>query len=146
MPGPRRRDDLRRSILLYGASIAVGAYLLHWLEYRTLVRMGSTPLYVGAVALVFVVLGIWIGNRTAQPVARGEFEPNERAVETLGISPREREVLELLAHGHSNRELARALHVSTNTVKSHLSSLYEKLDVSRRTQAVARARSLNLIP
>jgi DNA-binding CsgD family transcriptional regulator len=136
---------MTKPILLYGAAVAAGALLLRWLEYRTLVRMGSTPPYVAAVALIFVVLGIWIGNRTARPIALESFEPNERALEELGITPRELEVLELLARGQANREIARALYVSPNTVKTHLSSLYGKLDVSRRTQAVDRARSLRLI-
>lgn len=137
---------MKRSVLLFGLAIAAGAFLLQWLEYRYLVRVASTPLYVAAVALLFIVLGVWIGRHTARPEPREEFRTNERALDTLGISPREYEVLELLARGHSNREIARALFVSTNTVKTHLSSLYGKLEVSRRTQAVQRARSLSLIP
>lgn len=108
--------------------------------------MASTPVYVAVVALVFITLGIWIGTRLARPEAPEEFERNEEAMEYLGISPREHEVLELLARGHSNREIAKALFVSSNTVKTHLSRLYGKLDVSRRTQAVRKARSLRLIP
>lgn len=137
---------MKKSIVWYGLAIAGGAFLLQWLEYQYWVRVVSTPLYVAAIALVFIVLGIWIGHLTARPAPRVEFETNERALDTLGISPREHEVLELLARGHSNREIARTLYVSPNTVKTHLSSLYGKLDVSRRTQAVQKARSLSLIP
>ena len=74
------------------------------------------------------------------------FEKNARALGYLGISEREYEVLELLAAGHSNREMAERLYVSPNTIKTHLAHLYEKLEVSRRTQAVRKARSLRLIP
>lgn len=137
---------MKKSIVWYGLAIAGGAFLLQWLEYQYWVRVVSTPLYVAAIALVFIVLGIWIGHLTAPSAPREEFETNERALDTLGISPREHEVLELLARGHSNREIARALYVSPNTVKTHLSSLYGKLEVSRRTQAVQKARSLSLIP
>lgn len=137
---------MKKSILLYGLAVAVGAALLQWLEYRYLVRMASTPTYVAVVALVFIVLGVWIGSRLAGPEAPEEFERNDEAMNYLGISPREHEVLELLARGHSNREIAKALFVSSNTVKTHLSRLYGKLEVSRRTQAVRKARSLRLIP
>lgn len=137
---------MRKSIVVYGVAVAGGALLLQWLEYRTLVRMGSTPLYVTAVALVFIVLGIWIGYRLARPEPVEGFEKNEQALGYLGITPREYEVLELLARGHSNREIAKTLFVSPNTVKTHLASVYEKLEVSRRTQAVQKARTLNLIP
>lgn len=136
---------MTRTILLYGLAVALGAALLRWIEYRYLVRTMSTPLYVAAVASVFVVLGIWIGTRLGRRGPSGEFEVNAEAMDYLGISPREHEVLELLAHGHTNREIARALYVSPNTVKSHLSNLYRKLEVSRRTQAVRKARTLRLI-
>lgn len=137
---------MKRSILLYGLAVALGAALLQWLEYRYLVRMASTPAYVAAVALVFIVLGVWIGTRLARPEAPEQFERNEEAMRYLGVTPREHQVLELLARGHSNREIAKALFVSSNTVKTHVSRLYGKLDVSRRTQAVRKARSLRLIP
>lgn len=138
---------MKTSILLYGLAVAGGAFVLQWLEYRTLVRSGSAPLYVSAVALVFIVVGIWIGHRTAPPpAAREAFEPNDQALDYLGISARELEVLELLAEGHSNKQIAKALSVSPNTVKTHLANLYQKLEVSRRTQAVQKARSLRLIP
>lgn len=136
----------RAPILIYGLAIAAGAFLLQWVEYRTLIRMGSAPAYGVAVALVFVALGIWIGRRVAKPTAHREFEINERALDSMGITSREVEVLGLLALGHSNREIASALILSTNTVKSHLASLYRKLEVSRRTQAVRKARTLRLIP
>lgn len=138
---------MKKSILLYGLAVAGGAFVLQWLEYRTMVRRGSTPLYVGAVALIFIVLGVWIGRRVYRPPAGGDtFEPNRRALDYLGISARELEVLDFLARGHSNKEIAKALFVSPNTVKTHLAHLYQKLEVSRRTQAVQKARALHLIP
>lgn len=137
---------MKRSILLYGLAVALGATLLQWLEYRYLVRMTSTPVYVGAISLFFIVLGIWTGYRLARPEPSEEFERNEDAMSYLGISGREHEVLELLARGHTNREIAEALFVSPNTIKTHLSNVYDKLGVSRRTQAVQKARSLRLIP
>lgn len=137
---------MRRSVLAYGLAVAGGALVLQWIEYQHTVRLFSTPMFVVLVALLFTVLGIWVGYRlTARPRAQA-FERNESALTYLGISAREYEVLELLARGHSNREIARVLFVSPNTVKSHVGRLYEKLEVSRRTQAVDKARSLRMIP
>lgn len=136
---------MKRTILLYSVAVAAGTFLLKWLEYRYAVRVFSTEIYVVGIALLFAGLGVWVGLRIAAPVIR-PFSQNDRAIEYLGISKREYEVLQLLAEGHSNREIAERLLVSANTVKSHLARLYEKLEVSRRTQAVQRARAISLIP
>ena len=106
----------------------------------------STEIYVAIIALLFTALGALVGHRLTATTARGIFERNVQAIDYLGISKRECEVLELLALGHSNREIAEALFVSPNTVKSHLGRLYEKLEVSRRTQAIQKARTLRIIP
>ena len=139
---------MKKSIFFYSLALAGIAFLLEWLEYRYLVRMLPTQAYIAAVALVFTALGVWVGNRLsgrgADPAEA--FEKNVQALEHLGISGREYEVLELLAAGNSNKEIAAKLFVSPNTVKTHLSSLYGKLEVSRRTQAVQRARELRMIP
>ena len=137
---------MKRQILAYGVAIALGATLLEWLEFRYLVRRMSAPLYVSAISVLFVALGLWMGHKLARPAPPTSFQRNEEAMKYLGITPREYEVLELVARGDSNRAIAKALFVSPNTVKTHLSSLYGKLEVSRRTQAVRKARSLRLIP
>lgn len=137
---------MTRTLLYYGLAIAGAAVLLQWLGYRVTVHAVSTELYIVVIAAGFTGLGIWAGYRlTAAPRAEA-FEPNSRAVASLGISGRELEVLELLAEGHSNREIADRLHVSPHTVKTHLGHLYGKLDVSRRTQAVQKARELRILP
>lgn len=137
---------MKRTILLYSLAIAVAAVILQWLEYRYAVRAFSTEIYIVTIAAGFTGLGIWAGYRlTARPPAEA-FEKNTRAIESLGISGRELEVLELLAEGHSNKEMADRLHVSPHTIKTHLGHLYGKLEVSRRTQAIQKARSLRIIP
>jgi DNA-binding NarL/FixJ family response regulator len=137
---------MKRSLLLYGLAIAVGAFLLQWLEYLFVVRSLSVDIYVFIVAIAFVGLGGWVGYRLAAQKSAGMFVRNEQALEYLGISAREYEVLTLLAKGGSNREIAERLFVSENTVKSHLKRLYQKLEVSRRTQAIQKAQALRLIP
>jgi len=139
-------SGMTRSVLTYAGAIALGAFLLQWLEYQYTVRLFSTSIYIVIIGVLFAALGVWSGLRLASREAPEPFRPNEKAMDYLGISPREREVLELLALGHSNREIATTLYVSPNTVKSHLARLYEKLEVSRRTQAVQKARSMQMIP
>ncbi|MDX1516626.1 MAG: response regulator transcription factor [Woeseiaceae bacterium] len=136
---------MKRSLLLYAIALAAGAFLLEWLDYRTAVRTLRTELYVGLVALGFTGLGIWLGvalNRRREKPLR---ERNRAAAAALGITEREYHVLELLARGCSNKELARRLGISPNTVKTHVARLYEKLEVDRRVQAVDVARRLGLI-
>jgi DNA-binding CsgD family transcriptional regulator len=135
-----------RIALLYGSALAAFSLLLAWMDYRHLVRSWSTEFYVFSVAAFFVVLGIWVGNRlTAQP-RDSAFERNEKALASLGISARECEVLELLALGHSNKIIARKLDISPNTVKTHVARLFEKLSAANRTQAINKARTLDLLP
>ncbi len=136
---------MMRSIMLYGVALAAAAFLLQWIEYQTMVRLYATEIYVVLVAILFTGLGIWVGYRLTARRSSGGFEKNSRALEALGISDREYEVLVLLAGGHTNKEIAAQLFVSPNTVKTHLANLYGKLQVSRRTQAVHKAKALRLI-
>jgi DNA-binding NarL/FixJ family response regulator len=134
-----------RTILVYGALLAAGAFALNGLEYRLLVQTHSIEAYVALVALAFMGLGVWVGARLFRRAPPAAFEANTRVQETLGISGRELEVLELLAAGRSNKEIASRLEVSPNTVKTHVAKLYEKLEVRRRTEAILRARELGMI-
>jgi DNA-binding CsgD family transcriptional regulator len=136
---------MRRTIILYAAALGVGAVLLQWLEYRYVTRAFSTEIYIGLLAAGFIALGAWLGRRlTPVPTGPG-FERNEAAIRSLGLSPRECEVLERLASGESNKEMARSLGISPNTVKTHVARIYEKLDVQKRIQAVEKARELAII-
>jgi DNA-binding NarL/FixJ family response regulator len=135
-----------RIAFAYGATIAAFALLLAWLDWRHLSHQWSNEFYVVAIALLFAGFGIWLGNRlTRQPRPAG-FARNEAALASLGISPRECEVLEHLARGSANKVIARQLGISPNTVKTHLARLFEKLEASNRTEAIARARELRLLP
>jgi DNA-binding NarL/FixJ family response regulator len=134
-----------RTILIYGALLAVGAFGLQWLQYRYLVRAYPLEAYLTLIALAFMALGVWVGARLFRRPQPGPFEANTRAQESLGISERELEVLELLAAGRSNKEIANRLEVSPNTVKTHVARLFEKLEVRRRTEAILRARELGMI-
>jgi DNA-binding CsgD family transcriptional regulator len=135
-----------RTILIYGAILAAGTFGLEWLEYRLLVRTHAVEAYVVLVAAAFMGVGVWLGGKLFRRAPAAPFVPNRRAQETLGISGRELEVLELLAAGRSNKEIARRLDVSPNTVKTHVTKLFAKLEACRRTEAILRARELGMIP
>jgi len=134
-----------RTTLIYGALLAGGALALQWLEFTFLVRTHATETYVALIALAFLGLGVWVGARLFRRPPPAPFEPNTRVRETLGVSGRELEVLQLLAAGRSNKEIARQLDVSPNTIKTHVARLFEKLEAKRRTEAISRAREFGII-
>lgn len=135
-----------RLILTYGSALAALALLTQWMDWRHQTQAWSTSFYVLAVALLFAGLGIWLGTRLVPRARSAPFTRNDKALAALGISPRECEVLELLAEGASNKVIARRLAISPNTVKTHCARLFEKLEASTRTQLVHKARALDLLP
>jgi two-component system, NarL family, response regulator LiaR len=140
---------MRRTIIIYGLAMAILMGLLKLAEYRYFVRDIPLEFYIGVVAVIFTGLGIWAGVRLTRPKiieVSGPFELNEANLQVVGISKREHEVLELMSHGHSNQEIAEMLFVSTSTVKTHVSNVLAKLDATRRTQAIRRAKELGIIP
>ncbi|HEV2866002.1 MAG TPA: response regulator transcription factor [Allosphingosinicella sp.] len=137
---------MKRTIILYSLALAAGAGLLQWLEYRYVARAFSTEIYVVLIAAGFAALGAWAGRRLTPAPAGAAFERNDSAIRSLGLSPREVEILDALAGGESNKELARRLGISPNTVKTHVARIYDKLGVQRRVQAIEKARFLALIP
>ena len=141
---------MKRTILVYGVSLAALISLLKFLEYRLFVRDLSMEFYVGIVAVMFTILGVWVGLKLTRKktiiITNANFQFDESRLEKAGISKREYEVLELMARGFSNQEIADKLFVSLNTIKTHSSNLFLKLEAKRRTQAIQKAKELNLIP
>lgn len=148
-----------KEILLYGLCMAVLLLLLQWLEVRFMIINYRLELFMGAMAILFTLLGIWLALKLAKPKVEtviGEKEIyidqpaqtniDEKEIEKTGISKRELDVLALMASGLSNDEIAATLFVSLNTIKTHSSNIFMKLDVKRRTQAVEKAKRLNIIP
>jgi DNA-binding CsgD family transcriptional regulator len=133
-------------VLLYGALLATGTAVLQWLDYRWLVRAHSTELYLLVVAGTFLAIGLVIGARVMGRAAPPRPAGNPAAQASLGISDREMTVLRELAAGHADKQIARNLDISPNTVKTHVARLFEKLGARRRTDALARARELGLLP
>jgi len=140
---------MRKIVLLYGVAMAVLIGILKFIEYRFFVREFSIEFYIGIVAIIFTVLGVWIGRQVASKkivVINPDFTLDEAKLQQLGISKREYEVLELISQGFSNREIAERLFVSAHTIKSHSSNLFSKLNVRRRTEAIRKAKELMLLP
>lgn len=140
---------MRKTILLYSGAMAVLIGILKYVEYQFMVKDFSVEFYIGVVALMFTVLGAWVGRQLTRGktiIVDPNFSFNEANCEKLGISKRELEVLELIAQGMTNREIADKLFVSTHTVKSHSSNLFVKLNARRRTEAIKKAKELMLLP
>lgn len=148
---------MNKKILIYGFVLGVLIIGLKFAEYRFLIRSNSFEVYATLIAILFTTVGVWAGLKfvkkkevlvvkevLVQPTEN--FAVNENNLKHLGISKREHEVLILMAQGLSNQEVADKLFVSLNTVKTHSSKLFEKLNVQRRTQAVQEAKKLGLIP
>ena len=154
-----------RQLFIYGSALAALLFLLKWLEFRFIIVDHAFEIYITLIALLFTGLGTWLALKLVKPktetkietiiiekevfktapIANGEFILNAREKEKLGLSNRELEVLQLMAEGWSNQEIANKLFLSLNTVKTHSSRLFEKLEVRRRIQAVEKAKRLQLI-
>ena len=151
-----RRHGRKRSVfglswgevILYGALLAGGALVLQWMNFGRFARWQPMEMQIGLLAALFLGLGIWMGAKLFAGPASADAEnetgnPNARAA--LGISAREYEVLFLLDEGLTNKEIARRLNVSPNTVKTHVTRLLEKLEARRRTEAISKARELGIL-
>src|SRR5688572_10542344 len=149
---------MKKHILIYGLCGGLLIVALKVIEYRFLVVEHSIEIYGGLVAAVFAGLGIWLGLKLTKkketvvvrevpvPVPAQPFSVNQTRLQEFGLTPREHEILELIANGLSNREIAEKLFVSENTVKTHSSRLFDKLSAKRRTQAVQIGKEMGLIP
>jgi DNA-binding CsgD family transcriptional regulator len=147
---------VKKTILIYGLCGAAMIMVLRLVEYRFLIVEHSIEIYGGLVAALFAGLGIWLGLKLTRKkeiiierevaVPAQPFALNENRLRELKITTRELEILDLIARGLSNREIAEKLFVSENTVKTHSSRLFDKLSAKRRTQAVQIGKDFGLIP
>jgi len=148
---------MKRHVLIYGLVGGVLITLLQWTQHRFLVLDHSVEIYGALIAASFAALGIWLGLRLTPrrtqvvvkevPVPSAQpFIPDDRKREDLGFARRERDILELMAQGMSNREIAENLFVSENTVKTHSTRVFSKLGAKRRTQAVQLGKDFGLLP
>jgi len=153
---PRMKSETLKHVLIYGLVGGVLIVVLKVIEFRFRVVEHAIEIYVGLIAVIFAGVGIWLGLKLTKkkevfvvkemPVPSTQpFALNEERLRDVGITKRELEILELMAMGMSNREIAEKLFVSENTVKTHSSRLFDKLSAKRRTQAVQIAKEMGLI-
>lgn len=148
-----------RHILFYGGIMAILVFGLKWFEWKYLITDHSLDIYIGLIAVFFTFLGVWIATQLLKPKVRtvvvekevyltppDGFTIDEVEFKKLNLTTREYEVLQLLTQGHSNAEIAENLFLSLSTVKTHVSNLFDKLDVKNRIQAVEKAKRLKITP
>jgi len=142
---------------LYGLMLAVLVLILKWLQWEFLIIDNSLDIYIGLIAVFFTVLGIWVAKQLAKPKIQtvvvekeiylhqqDDFAINNAELEKLSLSTRENEVLQLLAKGHSNAEIAGTLFLSLSTIKTHVSNILIKMDVKSRAKAIEKAKRLKI--
>jgi len=147
-----------KEFLIYGISMALVLLLLKILEANFIVFNYRLDFFIGAIAIVFTVLGVWLALKLVKPKVvtrivekevyienQAKYEIDQKVIKELGISKRELDVLNLMAQGLSNDEIAGKLFISLNTVKTHTSNIFVKLDVKRRTQAAEKAKRMKII-
>jgi NarL family two-component system response regulator LiaR len=145
-----------RYLALYSFCMALLAFTLKWMQWKFFITDNSVEIYVGLIAVLFTALGIWIshqltGKKVKVVVMEKEtpatpFELNQQELVKLNLTSREYEVLQLMAQGRSNQEIAESLFLSVSTVKTHASNLFIKMEVKRRTQAIEKAKRLGITP
>ena len=147
---------MKRHILILGIVGGILIATLRYTEYQFLILQNSFEIYAAIIAIIFVTFGIWLGIKLTKPrekiifqevpIPAATFTLNQTQLDALSITPRELEILTLIAQGLSNREIANRLFVSENTVKTHCSRAFDKLGARRRTQAVQLSKQLGLLP
>ncbi|VXC18207.1 Helix-turn-helix transcriptional regulator [Flavobacterium sp. 9AF] len=147
-----------KTVIIYGISLAILLFFLKWLELRYILFDHSLEIYIGTIAFIFTSLGIWLALKLSKPKTKTiivekeifiekkeSFQLNESLINKFELSTRELEILNLMAKGNSNQEIADIIFVSLSTVKTHNQNIFEKLDVRRRTQAIEKAKRLQII-
>ncbi|MHA4895400.1 response regulator transcription factor [Pedobacter sp. PWIIR3] len=139
-------------IALYGLTLSILVFALKWMQWKFLIADNAIEIYVGLIAVFFTALGIWVASQIIKPKVQtvvvekpAQTEINQRELDKLKLSSREYEVLQLLAKGYSNADIAEQLFLSVSTVKTHVSNLFSKMNVKSRTQTIEMAKRLNII-
>lgn len=147
-----------KHIIGYGFLLAILVFAMKWLQWKFLIAYNSLDIYIGLIAVFFTILGVWIATQLVKPKVQkvvvekevftpqpAEFTVNKNELKKLNLSNREYEVLQLLAKGYRNADIAESLFLSLSTVKTHASNLFVKMDVKSRTQAIEKAKRLKII-
>jgi DNA-binding CsgD family transcriptional regulator len=149
-----------KQIIACGLGLALLLFLLKWLQWRFLIIENSLEIYIGLISVFFTLLGVWVAKQLTTPKIKTvviekeiyitppaeTFTINEAELKKLNLTSREWDVLQLMATGKSNTEIADSLFLSVSTIKTHASNIFVKMDVKSRTQAMEKAKRLKIIP
>ncbi len=151
-------DNSVRHIILYGLATASLIFGLKWLQWNFLIMENAIDIYVGLLAIIFTMLGAWIASQSIKPKTQTVFmekpimiyEPkefilNQAGLKRLNLTTREYQILKLIVQGYSNSDIAEKLFLSLSTIKTHVSNLYTKMDVSSRFQAITVAKKMKIV-
>ena len=137
-----------KTVLWFGLIIIALLILFQLSNASLFIPSISADLVIGIGSVILIALGIYLGGNIKKDKiieVSPAVEIDEAKITELGLSEREMEVLQLISTGLSNQEIGEKLFVSESTIKTHVSNLFVKLDVKRRTQAVTRAQELRII-
>lgn len=147
-----------RHIMLYGLAIASLIFGLKWLQWNFLIADNAIDIYIGLIAIVFTILGVWVASQLIKPKTQTVFVEkeiiiqqtkkfilNQTELNRLDLTNREYQILKLIVQGHSNADIATQLFLSLSTIKTHVSNLYAKMNVKSRFQAITRAKRLEIV-
>lgn len=134
---------MRKNVWIYGLVLAIFILILKYLEIKYKSKLLSTEIYSGLFAIIFTSFGIWLALKWSKPKAVAKN--SDFVIKELNLSVREMEVLHKIAEGLTNKEIGEQLFVSESTIKTHTSNLFSKLNVSRRTQALQKAKEIGII-
>jgi DNA-binding NarL/FixJ family response regulator len=138
---------VKKTIFIFSTLIIALLVLFQLSKYSVMSGDLNIEFMIAGIALIFFLIGIYLNKKSLQKkiTLNSSGKIDDKKISELGISNREYEILIKISEGLSNKEIAEKLFVSESTVKTHISNLYVKLDVKRRTQAIQRAKEMNLI-
>lgn len=136
---------MKKTIFVFGILILALLLLFHFSKYAVISGDLKVEVIVAIIAVVFFFVGIYINKKSLHKAIKPTSEIDHNKIKELDISNREYEVLQKIAEGLSNKEIADSLFLSESTIKTHVSNLLLKLDAQRRTQAVKKAKSFHIL-
>jgi len=136
---------LKKTIFIFAALITALLILFQLSKYSLVSGDSKIEFVIAGIAIVFFIIGVFINKKTLHKKQLQEKVIDPQKIKEIGLTNREYEVLKEIKEGLSNQEIATKLFISESTIKTHVSNILMKLDVSRRTQAIQKAKELQIL-